>query len=74
MIGDCQDEILVEGKFFGLSSKIIKNGTQVGSITRDVTLFEDHFTLEGESQDIPFLVALVIAIDNIADKKSKQAK
>lgn len=74
VVEDCEDEILVEGKFFGLSSKIIKNGAQVGSITRDVTLFEDHFTLEGEPQDIPFLIALVIAIDNISDKKSKQAK
>ncbi|MBR4418424.1 MAG: hypothetical protein IKT33_00270 [Clostridia bacterium] len=32
----------------------------------------DAFTLEAEEKDIPFFTALVIALDNMCDKKQKQ--
>lgn len=65
---DCVDEMEIVGKFFGLTSKILKNGKQVGTITRELTLLADHFCLEADEKDIPFLTALVVAFDNIKDK------
>lgn len=66
-----KDEIKIQGKFFGLTSQILKNGEVVGTIRRQVTIIADSFELEASEEDMPFLVALVIAIDNITDKKYK---
>lgn len=74
IIRDCADEIMVEGHFFGNESKIFKNGQVIGTVRRDVNLIADHFTLEADEENIPFLIALVIAIDNISDKKSRQSR
>ncbi len=66
-----KDEIKVEGKFFGLSCQILRNGEVIGKITRKIAIINDAFELEANEEDIPFLIALVIAIDNITDKKYK---
>lgn len=63
-----KDEILIDGDFFSLQSSILKDGKEIGIIRRNLTVVNDAFTLEGEEEDIPFLIALVIAIDNILDK------
>lgn len=67
-------DMIIEGNFFGLTSKILKNGETLGTITRDLNMFEDHYTLEANEQDIPFLIALVIAVDNITDSKSRRTR
>ena len=72
MVTDYSDEITIEGKFFNLTSTIYKNGEVMGTIRRDLSLANDYFTLEADEQDIPFLVALVIALDNISDRKQKE--
>ena len=64
-----KDEIKIQGKFFGLTSQILKNGEVIGTIRRQITFINDAFELEANEQDMPFLIALVIAIDNITDKK-----
>lgn len=66
-----KDEIKIEGKFFGLTSRILKNNETVGTIRRQITFYNDAFELEANEEDIPFLIALVIALDNIVDKKRK---
>lgn len=66
-----KDEILIDGDFFSLKSTIIRNGKPIGTINRKLTVVNDAFSLEGEEADMPFLIALVIAIDNIYDKISK---
>ncbi len=66
-----KDEIKIQGKFFGLTTQILKNGEVIGTIRRQITIFADAFELEANEEDMPFLVALVIAIDNITDKKYK---
>lgn len=63
-----KDEILIDGDFFSLTSTITKNGKPVGTINRKFVAVTDTFTLEAEEQDMPFMIALVIAIDNIVDK------
>lgn len=64
-----KDEILIDGDFFSLKSTIMRNGKPIGTINRQITIVNDAFELEGEETDMPFLIALVIAIDNIIDKK-----
>lgn len=66
-----KDEILIDGDFFSLQSSITRNGKVVGTINREITIVNDAFTLEAEEADMPFMIALVIAIDNILDKIRK---
>ena len=58
-------------KFFSLTCNILKNGEVVGTIRREINLVADSFELDAKDEDAQFLVALVIAIDNIGDKKRK---
>lgn len=66
-----KDEIKIQGRFFGTNSQILKNGEVIGSINRQLTIINDAFELEANEEDIPFLIALTIALDNITDKKYK---
>ena len=73
-----QDEIAITGNFLGWDLAITKNGETIGTIKRNITaesfwLGKDSFCLESEDEEsMKFLVAVVIAIDNIIDKmKSK---
>ena len=66
-----QDEIKVEGSFLSFKSSIIRNGEVIGTIRRQAFTILDSFELEAKEEDIPFLIALVIAIDNIVDKMRK---
>lgn len=68
---DTEDEMSIDGKFFSLTSQIMKNGQPVTKIEREVTLIRDAFSLEADEKDIPFYTALVIAFDNIKDKRLK---
>lgn len=73
IVEDCKDEISVEGKFLKRDSKIIKNGNVIGNIRKEFGFVEDHFVLDAESDNIPFLIALVIAMDNISNEKKKKS-
>ena len=66
-----KDEIKINGKFFSLTTQILRNGEVVGTIRRQINLILDSFELEASEEDMPFMIALVIAIDNITDKKYK---
>lgn len=65
------DEIKIIGQYFSPRCEIVKNGEVIGTITRDFKLFGDAFELDAEEANLPFLVALVIALDNIEDSKKK---
>lgn len=73
-IEDTPDEMTIEGKFLGITSNILRNGEVTATITRNITLVNDAFTLDAEEKDIPFLTALVIALDNITDDREKRDK
>lgn len=62
------DEILINGDFFSLKSSIMKNGEVAGVINREITIVNDAFSLDASDEEMPFMIALVIAIDNITDK------
>ena len=63
-----KDEILINGEFLSATSTIMRNGEPVGKIIREFTFVADSFILEASEEDMPFMIALVIAIDNIVDK------
>ncbi len=67
-----KDEIKVQGRLFSLECQIIRNGEVVGYIRRNPDLWVDSFELEADEADIPFFTAIVIALDNISDKKRNQ--
>ncbi len=66
-----KDEIKIGGKFFSLTCQILKNGEVIGTIRREINFIRDSFELDAKDEDMEFLVALVIALDNIKDKKYK---
>lgn len=65
-----QQEIAIEGDFFSWTLDVFVNGAPIGTIRREFAL-TDSFVLETDTEDdAAFMVALVIAIDNIFDKMS----
>lgn len=65
----------VEVNFLGIGKgyDIVKNGNVIGHVQRDFTIVRDSFQLETfDDEEIPFMVTLVIAMDNIWDSKRKQ--
>ena len=65
-----QSEIAIEGDFLSWTLDVFRNGTQIGTIRREFALL-DSFVLETDTEDdAAFMVALVIAIDNIFDNMS----
>jgi len=65
---DTENEMSIDGKFFSLESRIMRNDKPVATITREITLVRDAFTLEADEKDIAFYTAIVIAFDNLKDK------
>ena len=65
-----KDEIKIQGKFFGLTSQILRNGNVIGTVRRQITFIADAFELEADERDIPFIIALVVALDNIHDNRT----
>ena len=62
-----KDEITVS-RGVTFTREIFKNGKKIGETKRNIDVLRDSFTLEiDDGEDIPFFVALVIAIDNIRD-------
>ncbi len=58
----------IEGNWVGWDLTVYRDDQEIGKINRNFDLFRDAFTIEANDEDIPFLIAVVIAIDNMADK------
>ncbi len=68
---DNPDEIKIQGKAFKMDSKILRNGEVIGTVSRNIVALDDAFMLEAEEADIPFLIAIIIAMDNIFDERTR---
>ena len=70
-----KDDYSFEGKliqFPNIKMDVLKNGVKIGYLSKDWNLVRDQYTLDIESEeDKALLVALVIAIDNVFDRKRK---
>ena len=64
-IGDFE----IRGNILQFNYHIIKDGQDIGHVARKISL-RDSFVLDiADDQDIYFFVALVIAVDNITDRR-----
>ena len=68
---DTEDKMAIDGNFFGRKSFITRNGEDVASVTKEFTFFVDAYVLAADEKDIPFFTALVIALDNLRDKRQR---
>lgn len=69
-----RDQIVLDGSLFSFTGRltIYRNGTPIGTIRNVLFDFVDSFLLETDCrEDMPFLIALVIAHDNIHDKSDQ---
>ena len=71
VLEDFPDEITLDGKFMSSVVTVMRKGEPIGTIKTNFTVVSDKYEVEGEEADIPFLVALTIAMDNIKDKATK---
>ena len=63
------EEIEIKGDFIQKVLEIYKNGEKIGEASKKFWAWTDRFALVCYNDaDAPFLVALIIAIDNINDK------
>ena len=65
-----KNEIVINGKIFSNSS-IVRNGDVIGTYSRRPDMLRDSFELDAKEEDLPFLTALIIGIDNITDSRTK---
>ena len=59
----------IVGNIFQFNYQILLNGAEVGHVARKVSLRDSFVLTADDSQDPAFLTALVIAVDNITDRR-----
>ena len=65
----------IKGNIFQFNYEIYLNGERVGHIARKISLRDSFIlTIDDSKVDYMFVVALVIAIDNITDRKDNNAR
>ena len=63
-----EHEYVIDGNWVGWNLSVLRDGTEIGKISRNFDMFKDSFTVEADEENMPFMIALVIAIDNMQDK------
>lgn len=59
-------DFTIDGNFLGYNFNILKQGKIVGTVSKKFVAFSDTYTLDiFEDENIPFLITLVIVIDQI---------
>lgn len=67
-----KDEItLVKNGALKFDYSVVKNEEPFARIYSEFSVVNDKYVIEANEEDMPFLVALVIALDNIKDKSIK---
>ncbi|MCH5152330.1 MAG: LURP-one-related family protein [Clostridiales bacterium] len=73
VIQETNEDIQVHGYILS-GMQVSRNGVYIGTVTKEFWALRDYFVLDVlDGQDPTFLIALVIAIDNIQDKSQGQA-
>lgn len=60
----------IEGDFWHYSYKINHNGRAIAVIDKEILSFTDNYYVDINYENHPFIIALVIIIDNIIDKRN----
>lgn len=67
-------DIEIKGNILGYNYHIYLDGKEVGHVSRKISLRDSYvLSLDDSLEDFYFFVALVIAIDNISDKRKEDA-
>ena len=66
-------EMEIIGNIFQFNYRIMLNGQEIGHVARKVSLRDSFVLTVNDDVDAEFMVALVIAIDNITDRKDNNA-
>lgn len=61
------EDISINGDFLNWNMTVFRNGAPVGDIHRNFNIIRDSFILDADPENLAFLTAMVIAIDNIVD-------
>ena len=65
-----KDELVIDGNILDFDFSITKNGKEIGHLSRKISL-RDSFVLDiWDETDATFVCALVIAMDNILDRRN----
>lgn len=67
-------EMEIVGNILQFNYKIILNGKEIGHVARKISLRDSFVLTVDDSFDPAFMSALVIAIDNITDRKDENAR
>lgn len=71
-VTECSDEIAINGILLR-GCQIIKNGKNIGTITAQFVSLSDTYNVDLiDDEDLAFMTAIVIAMDNIRDNVSKK--
>ena len=66
-------EMEIIGNILQFNYKVILNGQEIAHVSRKISLRDSFVLTCADDQDIDFLVAVVIAVDNITDRKNANA-
>ena len=63
----------IRGNILLFDYQITSNGKQIGHVSRKISLRDSYVLTLDDDQDLNFFVALVIAIDNITDRRRENS-
>ena len=63
-------QLTMDGDLFSYNMTVYKNGIPIGDIHRNFNIIRDSFILDADPENLAFLTALIIAIDNVIDSAS----
>ena len=66
-------EMEIVGNIFQFNYRILLNGKEIGHVARKISLRDSFILTIDDEYDALFVAALVIAIDNITDRKDRNA-
>ena len=66
-------ELEIEGSIFEYNYKIYQGSKVVAQIEKEMFAFSDNYTVDIDFEDEAFILALVVIIDNIRDKRRSAA-
>ena len=66
-------ELEIEGSIFEYNYKIYQGSKVVAQIEKEMFAFSDNYTVDIDFEDEAFILAIVVIIDNIRDKRRSAA-
>lgn len=63
-------QLTISGDLLSFNMTAYRNGEAIGRIHRNFNIIRDSFILDAEPENLAFMTALIIAIDNVIDDAS----